>query len=88
MDRIDSQDRIATRLLLETGAFERCEFHEEVYDALAGADDAKDLGRERFRDRAAGYDLFDSEDEVNEAIDRAVQNHGDECSTCAKHRDE
>lgn len=88
MARGEEQDAVATSLLLEVGAFTRCDMHDIVFDALGGHVEAIDLGHERFADETPGYDVFDSTDEVTKAVERARGNHGDSCWLCDKWKSE
>lgn len=84
MERQESQRTIAIGLLLETRALGKCDVHDEVYDRLGGYEDAKELGRERFESGVDGYSVFAVAEEVEQAVDDARNDHGTECSTCAK----
>jgi hypothetical protein len=82
------QGGTATEIAIDAGVLKRCEFHDNVYDPLAGDNTpAHELGKSKFM---AGElkGVFSSSEEVVAAIDSAVQDTGEECYDCVKHRDD
>jgi hypothetical protein len=89
MERKDAMMEVATSIAIEMEALERCEFHDEVSDLLAGMnDEVADEAVARFKAGAPEMEQFNNEEEVRKAVEDAFSNAGEECSSCAKHRDE
>lgn len=88
MEERENQRDVATQIAVEAGVLNRCEFHEEVWDALAGDNTpAYKLGNYKFsKGELAG--VFSDRREMTDAIDAAVEYAGMECGSCAKLRDE
>jgi hypothetical protein len=82
------QSGVATGIAVDAGVLKRCEFHDVVYDALAG-DDTPAYKLDNYRLSAGELKgVFSSSREMTDAIKSAIQDAGLECYACAKLRDE
>ena len=87
MEHKDNQRAVATDIALRAGVLVRCEFHETVYDALAGDDAAAhELGNSLFSSGEL-KGVFSDREEMTDAIQAAIDEAGPECYSCAKSQD-
>jgi hypothetical protein len=88
LEEREQQRDVATVIAVDAGVLKRCEFHDIVYDPLAGDNTpAYKLGNYRL---SAGElkGVFSSSREMTDAIKSAIDDAGMECYDCAKHRDD
>ncbi|MHC1750923.1 hypothetical protein [Humidesulfovibrio sp.] len=85
----EQKEGAAISIALQAGVLNRCEFHQEcLFKGESEILDAYKLGSAMFA-RGAFKDLFDSQRDVTDMIDKVVaeNNLDDECSECAWRRD-
>jgi hypothetical protein len=83
LEEQDERRSIVIELLVDVEAFERCEAHEEVFDAWGDYDEARRVGKQKIANDEDGFGRFKPA-ELDELIEELKNSHGDECSWCAK----
>jgi hypothetical protein len=84
MERLEEQRRTAVDICVRTGVLIRCEYHDEVYDAMSGDDPSPyKLGNSLFSQGKLNG-VFSTRTKMTEAIKAAIEDAGMECGYCAK----
>ena len=83
-----SQWITAREIAVESGVLEHCEYHDEVYDALAGDNTPAYMLGNRLFSEGKLNGIFSDRREMTDTIKAAVEDSAMECGYCAKMRTE
>lgn len=88
MELEQQQWMVAQEIAVDAGVLERCEYHNEVYDALAGDYTPAYMRGNRLFSSGELNGVFSDRREMTDAIKAAIEDSAMECGYCAKMRSE
>jgi hypothetical protein len=84
----EQQWMVAQEIAVDACVLKRCEYHGEVYDALAGDNTPAYMRGNRLFSSGELNGVFSDRREMTDAIKAAIEDSAMECGYCAKMRSE
>ncbi|MGD0893791.1 MAG: hypothetical protein ABR923_19895 [Terracidiphilus sp.] len=84
----EQQWMVAQEIAVDAGVLERCEYHGEVFDAMAGDNTPAYMRGNRLFSSGELNGVFSDRREMTDAIKAAIEDSAMECGYCAKMRSE